>query len=516
MTKARIWPWLVCWTTSVAWANEPEFQLLGHGDLSTEQSRLKPEAFGGLVPKGLSQPWLRQTGSGPRREVYAYLPYWAYTSTTPYVAARWDLITVLAWFSVGLDGNADVSARNGWGNATTRAIVSEAQAKGIKVTLTITNFESADIAKLVSPALRAKTINTCIGLMEEVAADGLNIDFEFVPSSSKQHFVTFMRDLKQAVVARRPNGHEGHVTLAGPAIDWNGAYDYDALLEQTDGIMVMAYGYHWQGSNPGPTAPLFSASGFSSRSVAWTIDDYLTYGKWENRSKLIIGLPWYGRKWKVANTNVPGVKLENGTSITYKQAEPLAQSAGKLWHEVMRAAYYHQTESNALYQVWYDDAASFRDKVAYVDEQDLGGVGIWALGYEGSDPALWNALDDVLGTSPSHEADVISPDSDTYPSDSEDDTEVTLSDTSSDLFDSEENDVSEVIDDIGPWPEEPLPNLPEHPDATEPAYPLRPIRSVSTSEQHHPGCQTSTISFDWLFVALALHRRRKHSKGPTD
>lgn len=48
-------------------------------------------------------------------------------------------------------------------------------------------------------------------------------------------------------------------------------------------------------------------------------------------------------------------------------------------------------------QVWYDDARAFREKVAWVDAQELGGVGIWALGYEGAGPELWDALDVTLG-----------------------------------------------------------------------------------------------------------------------
>ena len=81
--------------------------------------------------------------------------------------------------------------------------------------------------------------------MDDHGADGINIDFEFVPKAARDGFVTFMTELTDAVRAAAPNGGPGHVSLAGPAIDYSGAYDYDVLLENTDGIMVMAYGYHW-------------------------------------------------------------------------------------------------------------------------------------------------------------------------------------------------------------------------------------------------------------------------------
>jgi spore germination protein YaaH len=228
--------------------------------------------------------------------------------------------------------------------------------------------------------------------MAEHGADGINIDFEFVPKSARDGFVTFMTDLKDAVRASAPNGGEGHVSLAGPAVDWSGAYDYDVLLENTDGIMVMAYGYHWSGGNPGPTAPLESGDLWKSRSVAWTIDDYLTYGEVENRGKVLIGLPWYGRAWEVANTNVPGVATGGGSSKTFKAAEPEALAIGKGWEDISKTVYYHKTVNGTLNQIWYDDGPSFQAKVAYVDEMDLGGIGIWALGYEGAYPDFWEAI----------------------------------------------------------------------------------------------------------------------------
>jgi spore germination protein YaaH len=373
---------------------------IGHGDLAAEHRSLPRASLGGLAP---DDPRLRtghlldtvDTAGGPivAREVMGYLPYWSYTANSPYVPLRWDLLTILAWFAVSMDETGDIVDRNGWGGATTARIVSEAQARGVKVIITITNFSDSQIATLVnSPVNRARAIATCLSLMDEHSADGINIDFEFVPRSGRDGFVTFMTELKDAVSARAPNGGDGHVSLAGPAVDWTGAYDYDVLLENTDGIMVMAYGYHWSGGPPGPTAPLESGDLWSSRSIAWTVDDYLTYGGVDNRAKVLIGLPWYGRSWEVANTAVPGTAIGGGSSKTFRAAEPEALAIGKGWEDISKSVYYHKTTGGVLSQIWYDDGPSFQAKVAYVDEMDLGGIGIWALGYEGGYPDLWDAV----------------------------------------------------------------------------------------------------------------------------
>lgn len=381
----------------------PAMEPLGHKHLEAEHRALSRESFGGLPRDHRSTglpTHLMNTRGGPQvtREVMGYLPYWSYTADNPYVPMRWDLLTILAWFSVEMDGTGAITNRRGWGGQTTARIVQDAHLHGVKVIITITNFTGSEIASIVNNAAnRQRAINNCLLLMSEHSADGINIDFEFVPASARNGFVTFMTELKDAVRAAQPNGWEGHVSLAGPAVDWNGAYDYDVLLENTDGIMVMAYGYHWSGSNPGPNSPLETGNLWSGRSISWTVDDYLTYGEFENRSKVLIGLPWYGRDWKVANTNVPGVSAGSGGSRTFRVAEPEALSIGKNWEDISKSVYYHRTANNQLYQVWYDDGRAFEAKVAYVDERDLGGIGIWALGYEGASPDLWDAIDTVFG-----------------------------------------------------------------------------------------------------------------------
>ncbi len=393
---------------------------LGHKHLMAEQKDLPSSNFGGrdaaLFP---SQAHLMDTTSRPivKRDVLGYLPYWSYTANTPYVPLRWDLMTILAWFSVEMDGSGNITDRHGWGGTTTARIVQEAHAHGVLVIVTVTNFTGSQIASIVNNAAnRERAIDNCLALMAEHGADGINIDFEFVPKAGRDGFVTFMTELTDAVRAVQPNGGPGHVSLAGPAIDWNGAYDYDLLLENTDGIMIMAYGYHWtQSTTPGPASPLFEGDIWSSRSVAWTIDDYLEYGGVENRGNVIVGLPWYGRSWKVANTDVPGEALSDGATRTFKVAEPEARTLGKGWEDVSKSTYYHKTAGGELSQIWYDDGRSFEAKVAYVDEMDLGGVGIWALGYEGSYPDLWDAIDNVLANDVGPQPEVVEPNPEPQP-----------------------------------------------------------------------------------------------------
>jgi spore germination protein YaaH len=347
------------------------------------------------------------------REVIGYLPYWE----MDYEIKHWQYLTILAWFAVGMDSNGDPTDYHGWGGPSTESLVNEAHAHGVKVIVTITNFSNGEIGTLLkSPAKRQNAIDTCLELIAVHQVDGVNIDFEFVPASAKSDFVTFMADLKDAVTAVQPNGSDGHVSLAGPSVDWDGAYDYDQLLVHSDGIMVMAYGYHWGGGNPGPVAPLHGGGKWpdGKNSIAWTIDDYLKWGGEANRHRIYIGLPWYGREWTVANAGVPGTSLGDSKAVIFATAKKQAAQEGKQYDNDTETAYYHINHDSSLWQVWFDDGQGFDAKVAYIVDNDLGGLGIWALGYDGGHDDLWdgianNMVGDVPGPGP--EADP-SPESD--------------------------------------------------------------------------------------------------------
>ncbi|MGB0589159.1 MAG: glycosyl hydrolase family 18 protein [Myxococcota bacterium] len=372
----------------------------GHPDHAAARAQHHVDLRAHRVTASGRQAWM-DADAALDRMVYGYLPYWEMGYEVPH----WNLLEVLAWFAVGIDASGEVKDWNGWGGAATEALVEEAHANQTLVTVTITLFDNAEIdALLSSESSRAQAIQTCLDVMAIHGADGVNIDFEFVPSSSHASFVTFMAALKLAVAEVQPNGGEGHVTLAGPAVDWTGGYDYDQLLAVTDGIMVMGYGYHYGGGDPGPNAPLFGGGIWGPYSVAWTIADYIDQGAEPYLERIFFGLPWYGRSWPVATTEVPGTALSGGKAIWFDVAVSEAALYGATYDTDSHTPYYHKEVDGTLWQVWYDDVASFREKLAYIDAQGLGGIGLWALGYEGGEGGYWQAIADQFTTTMEQQA----------------------------------------------------------------------------------------------------------------
>ena len=175
----------------------------------------------------------------PDVTVYGYLPYWVDDVTDEELEG----LTHLAVFDVGLNSDGSLNSTSNW-TSVAGSLVSRAHAIGVKVHLTLVCFDDDTMgAVLASSSRRATAISELASLVSAYGGDGVNVDFEGLPSAQKSNFVTFVQELAAAV---------DEVYLAMPAVDWSGAYDYDQLANASDGLFIMGYDYHWSGGDPGP------------------------------------------------------------------------------------------------------------------------------------------------------------------------------------------------------------------------------------------------------------------------
>jgi spore germination protein YaaH len=340
---------------------------------------------------------------GPTREavrplnrvVYGYMPYWV-SDTAP---IHWDLLSHLSYFSVNLlvDGTIDQTSKTRLAGARYRQLRDDAKANGVKFTITITNFEPSEIAILCG-ANRATAINTLVDVVKQNGAEGLNIDFEFVPKSAKANFVTFMSEITTRLHAEVPGSH---VNLAGPSIDGTGAYDYDELLTKSDGIMIMYYGCGWSGSTVAqPIAPLTAGARWSSKcNLQWVINDYFQFGGIENRKNVVVGLPFYGRRWPTESDQIGAKTLGGGGSEFYTKCKARF-ALDRRWDSDSQTPWTTYMENGQRQQTWCDDAESIDLKLEYMVQRDVGGLGIWALGYDGAEPEMWEKIEARLTDAP--------------------------------------------------------------------------------------------------------------------
>lgn len=315
--------------------------------------------------------------------VFGYLPYWVSGSAV----IHWERLSHLAYFAAALDADGAIASESLTRLKAPRyqQLAADAATHGVPLVLTITNFTSADIATLTASATRDKAIATIVGTAQTYRAQGINIDFEFVPARAKADFAAFIGALTAAMHAAIPGSH---VSAAMP-MDPASGYDVPMLSSALDGLMIMAYGCHYGGStDAGPNSPLTSGATWSSCSVSKSIAEWL---KTVPPQKLIIGLPLYGMSWPTSSSAVPSAATATGSSVSYASGA-MRLAAGRLFDSASQTPYVIET-SAGTHQLWLDDPESFDLKLALLQAKGAG-LGLWALSYEGTETAFWDKITD--------------------------------------------------------------------------------------------------------------------------
>ena len=123
-------------------------------------------------------------------------------------------------------------------------------------------------------------------------------------------------------------------------------------------------------------------------------------------SKLILGVPYYGRPWStqtdaVNSKNISDAKYGTSNTVIYTTAIEYAAEHGRRWDGREYGPYVVYQRENCTTahgcvtpwrQIYYDDAQSLRMKYDLVNSMGLAGAGIWALGYDDSRTELNDAL----------------------------------------------------------------------------------------------------------------------------
>jgi spore germination protein YaaH len=100
-------------------------------------------------------------------------------------------------------------------------------------------------------------------------------------------------------------------------------------------------------------------------------------------SKLLLGLPFYGREWTQTS------RATTSQSLAYKDLKPYLEdpASQRHWDELSRTSWFQLREGETLSTVWFDDARSLREKLKLVPLYHLRGYAAWRLGVE--DPEFW-------------------------------------------------------------------------------------------------------------------------------
>jgi spore germination protein YaaH len=338
--------------------------------------------------------------------VDAWAPYWAFDRSIPDIEQHGDLLHEVSPFvylatgarQVGLDPAADETLVD--------QFIDDARAQGIAVVPSILDaMPAGGMADVVTdPASRTAHVETIVALVEDGGFDGIDIDYEQFAfadgrdswASTRPAFVAFIAELAAAL---RPDGRT--VTVSIPPVYDDGmtnasgywVYDYGGLAEHVQHIRVMAYDFSGQAA--GPISPLE----WVQRSIEGTVEAA------GSPDKIVLGIPLYGNNVPIGTEGVcPPDALIGRTAVTIRtvddliarrDATPEYNATNGEWSflyplEVTDGV----TSCIQTRQVNYVDSDGARARIDLAIDAGLGGVSLWALGYEND--SLWQAIDPVV------------------------------------------------------------------------------------------------------------------------
>jgi Predicted glycosyl hydrolase len=267
------------------------------------------------------------------------------------------------------------------------AAVSFAHANGIKVFPLINVVPSQD-SVLRNPQARDNAIENIVRVVKSNHYDGVNVDFEFVPTTGRKDFsvdrqemTTFVRLLNGRLKQIGKMTHMCVLPLVGVSPEMTNVYNYRGLSPFVDKVTIMCYDHSQEGTPPGPLAPF-----------QWVEENVKTSIKQGFKpSQICLGVATYGYDW-------PAGKSGGFTSPTRKITKEAAIKGHQIkWSDRYQEPYYiYQSPEGIQREVWFENASTLRTKLNLVSKYGLSGICIWRLGYE--DKKFWATLEQTWGS----------------------------------------------------------------------------------------------------------------------
>ena len=321
------------------------------------------------------------------KRVFGYHPYWA---GYDYLSYQWDLLTDLCYFSYEVDTESGNPVTiHEW---ETSPAIDSALANGVRVHLCVTLFDGHE-EFLGNPIAQATLIENIISLIQQRGAHGINMDVEALPSSQSNNLTDFLIDLCNEVHSALP---DAEVSIAAPAVNWSNKFNITVLKDHLDFFMVMAYDYYWSGSTQaGPVSPLYSMVDYYNYNFSKSISYYQSQGV--PSDMLLLGVPYYAYQWPTEGPAAPSATTGSAVARTYSYVK--SNSTGNYspenkHREENSFGPYFAFEDGGWYQCWIDDVYSMGEKFDIVNRRGLGGIGIWALGYDDGYTDFWELINE--------------------------------------------------------------------------------------------------------------------------
>jgi chitinase len=260
----------------------------------------------------------------------------------------------------------------------------------------------------LTPASRARFIQSAVDFLVRNNLDGLDVDWEYpglagstnhFRPADKQNYTALLSELRTALDRESSKQHRKlYLTIAaGASPDFLDHTEMRKVARLVDTVNLMAYDYYEPGSGPitGHHAPLFTNPHDPEKvSADASVRAFEQAGV--PASKLLLGLPFYGHTWAQVPSKDDGL---------YQPGKPAAQTGAPFsaipamlaggfvrhWDSVSDVPWLYDPSTRTF--VSYEDTQSIALKCRYVREHHLAGIMVWDLEDDDASGTLLKALD---------------------------------------------------------------------------------------------------------------------------
>jgi hypothetical protein len=231
------------------------------------------------------------------------------------------------------------------------------------------------VASVTAPAQRAAAISALVSAAGDYA--GLTIDFEGMKSDLKDQFTAFMQELRDALPASKT------LYVCVPPDKWYTGFDYRALGEVCDKVILMAHDYQWTSIPASYVGTDKTNSPVTPFSQIYTALCHITDADTgvQDRSKLALAISFGTAGFHVDEN---GILLD--TTIYHPSQTVIATRLAQPDTTVTYSDLYrnpcmtYTTEDGSRYLLWYENAQSVSDKLTLARMFGITGISVWRLG----------------------------------------------------------------------------------------------------------------------------------------